>query len=82
MKSRAERLDEILNDLIEIAFLAEKPSEYKSALKNTKKELIEFFKECVPGEDLDDDYEPGDYYRSGWNECREETLKNIKEMGK
>lgn len=75
MKSRAERMDEILNDLIEIAFLAEKPSEYKSALKNTKKELIEFFKECVPISLL-----TRDQFSDGFTKCHTETLKNIEEL--
>lgn len=80
MKSRAERLDEILNNLIESAFMTETPSEYKIILENTKREIIEFFKGCVPEFITQQDYYDNEYAVTGFNDCREETLKNIEEL--
>ena len=80
MKSSGERLDEILNNLIESAFMTETPSEYKIILENTKREIIEFFKGCVPDE-ITWKTDPEDkLLAEGFNSCIHETLKNIEEL--
>lgn len=82
MKSSGERLDEILNNLIESAFMTETPSEYKIILENTKREIIEFFKECMPDEITWETDPEAKLVAEGFNSCKSETLKNIEEMGK
>lgn len=69
MKSKAERLREILLDVDNIADFV-----HDDAKKATE-QIIALFKECVPEKDHP-------FADNTWDSCRAETLKNIEEMGK
>jgi hypothetical protein len=77
MKTKAERLDEILDKAREFTDFEDDIS-YDYDAEELKKEIIALFKECVPEETPN----KTTYIQMGFNLCREETLKNIEEMGK
>lgn len=82
MKTKADTLDKILDDYA----LDECRKIYPAPDKNKfRKRIIALFKEYVPEETRVNIYwniEPSGAFKRGWNDCRENTLKNIEEMGK
>jgi hypothetical protein len=76
MKTKAERLDEILDKAREFTDFEDDIS-YDYDAEELKNEIIAIFKECVPESDL-----KNNDFSKGWDWCRWVTLKNIEEMGK
>lgn len=85
MKSRAERLEDILKGYANEDYAHTEYNDPEADLEKYKKKLIALFKECVPEEKSVKQCNCITWENCGcvvddFNKCRTETLKNIEEL--